>query len=125
MWTARPRMHLLRVFWLAAGLLAAGCADHGSYRLSWVFEGNEATATGCGLHGVDAIRVTGMNTEGEAEDASALCTPGEFARSVPVGTWNFTIHQIDVRGRPILLTDAQGQLLPDPTRTANITTHAE
>ena len=48
-----------------------------------------------------------------------------FAHSVPVGTWTFTVQQLDVRGRPITPTDAQGYPLPDPTATATIATDTE
>jgi len=83
----------------ALGALAiAGCADHGSYTLPWVFMGGEVANIGCGLHGVDSIHVTGSNTAGDGETATALCTDGQLAHSIPVGTWTFTVHQVDVRG---------------------------
>jgi hypothetical protein len=116
---------LSRALCLAGGLLTAGCADHGSYHFSWLFPGYEPAEVGCGLHGVDSIRVTGMNTDGEGEDVTTLCARGAFAHSVPVGTWTLTVHQIDVRGVPILLRDAQDQLLPDPTATVTITKDAD
>jgi len=106
---------------LAGGLSAAGCADHGSYSVTWTFVGGEAAPSGCGLHGVDTIHITGANTAGDGEDVIALCAPGAFTHEVPTGDWTFTFHQLDVRGRPIMPTDAQGQVVPDPTATATVT----
>jgi hypothetical protein len=106
---------------LACGLAsAAGCTDHGSYQASWTFVGNEAAGTGCGLHGVDTIHVTGASTAGDGEDLIAVCAPGGLTHEVPVGDWTFTFHQLDVRGREIVPTDAQGQPVPAPTATATV-----
>jgi hypothetical protein len=59
------------LFLLAGGALAAGCGAEGSYQLSWRFKYGEDTyapaATGCGLHGVDGIRITGGNNDGDSE----------------------------------------------------------
>lgn len=111
----------VRALFVAGGLSAAGCTDQGSYRVTWTFDG-EVTAAGaaCGLHGVDTIHVTGASAQGDGEDVIALCAPGEFTHEVPVGDWTFTVHQLDVRGRPIVPTDADGQPVPDPTATATI-----
>ena len=105
---------------LAGGLSAAGCTDHGSYKVSWTFVGGEAPESGCGQHGVDTIHVTGASTAGDGEDVVTLCAQHEFSHEVPVGDWTFTFHQQDVRGRPIMPTDAQGQPIPDPTATATV-----
>ena len=105
---------------LAGGLAAAGCTDHGSYKVSWTFVGREAPESGCGHHGVDTIHVTGASTAGDGEDVVTLCAQHEFSREVPVGDWTFTFHQQDVRGRPIMPTDDQGQAIPDPTATATV-----
>jgi hypothetical protein len=105
---------------LAGGLSAAGCTDHGTYSVSWTFVGGEPAGSGCGLHGVDTIRVTGASTAGDGEDVVTLCAPGAFTAEVPVGDWTFTIHQQDVRGRAIMPTDAQGEAIPDPTATATV-----
>ncbi len=113
----RSGVHLLFVL-LAGGVSAAGCADHGHYHVAWTFVGDEPAASGCGLHGVDAIHVTGASKQGDGEDVVTLCAPGGFTHEVPVGDWNFTFHQLDVRGRPIVLTDDQGGAVPDPTATA-------
>ena len=117
-----------RMLCLAGGLWAAGCTDYGSYRMSWIFAPDEPASTGCGQHGVDSIRMIGMSTEGDGAEVTTLCTtkqPGlpddaAFSHSVPVGTWTFTVQQLDVRGRPISPTDAQGYPLPDPTATATV-----
>ena len=109
-----------RTLCLAGGLWAVGCTDYGSYSLTWRFAPYEPANTGCGLHGVDSLRLTGMSTEGDGEDVTTLCAPGGFAHSVPVGTWTFTVQQLDVRGRPISPTDAQGYPVPDPTATASV-----
>ena len=43
-----------------------------------------------------------MSTEGDGEDVTTLCATAQpFSHSVPVGTWTFTVQQLDVRGRPI------------------------
>jgi hypothetical protein len=99
----------------AVGALAiAGCADHGSYTLSWQFAGGEPPSSGCGKHGVDSIHVTGTSTGGDSETATALCATGELSHSIPVGTWTFAVSQIDVRGVPIDPADAQAQPSPAP-----------
>ena len=113
----RSGLHLLFVL-LAGGMSAAGCADHGSYHVTWTFGGDKPVGTACGLHGVDAIRVTGASKQGDGEDVITLCVPGEFTHEVPVGDWTFTFHQLDVRGRPIAPPDGQGGAVPDPTGTA-------
>ena len=105
---------------LAGALSTAGCADHGSYKVTWTFTGGEAASSGCGLHGVDTIHVTGASTAGDGEDLITLCAPGELTHEVPVGDWTFTFHQLDVRGQPIMPVDAQGQPVPDPTATATV-----
>ena len=117
MWTWRSWSRLLC---LAGGLVAAGCTDYGSYSLEWKFAPEEPANTSCGLYGVDSLRLTGMSTEGDGEDVTTLCAPGSFAHSVPVGTWTFTVQQLDVRGHPIRPKDAQDQPLPDPTATATV-----
>lgn len=104
---------------LAGGLSAAGCTDHGSYRVSWTV-GGEPALSGCGHHGVDTIRVTGASTAGDGDDVITLCAQDPFTHEVPVGDWTFTFHQLDVRGRPITPTDAQGQAVQDPTATATV-----
>ena len=104
---------------LAGGLSAAGCTDHGSYTLSWKFPDDEASR-GCGLHGVDAIRVTGANTEGDHEHVIAVCSDGQLSHSVPVGSWTFNVNQLDVRGRPIEVFDADGAPVPAPMPAAVI-----
>jgi hypothetical protein len=121
-----------RMLCLAGGLWAVGCTDYGSYTVSWAFPpvepagANEPAATGCGKHGVDSIRLTGMSTEGDGAEVTTLCTNGQsFSQSVPVGTWTFTFQQLDVRGGPITPTDAQGYPVPAPTVTATIAVDTE
>jgi hypothetical protein len=107
----------MRRSWLwmlcAAGALVAGCTDYGSYRVEWRFlgRGGETVGADCGLHGVDSIRVIGSNAEGERDDFAALCTTGQLVRSVPVGTWTFSVQQVDVRGARADTVDAAGQPL--------------
>jgi len=36
---------------VATALAIAGCTDHGSYRVSWVFVGDEPAGVGCSQHG--------------------------------------------------------------------------
>jgi hypothetical protein len=122
MWTWRSWS---RIFCLAGGLSAVGCTDYGSYKVSWTFVGDGPEEVRCGQHGVDSLRVTGMSTEGDGEDVTTLCAPGSFAHSVPVGTWTFTVQQLDVRGTPIKPTDAQGYEVPDPTATASVAADTE
>ena len=64
--------------------------------------------------------MTGASTAGDGDDVIALCAQDPFTHEVPVGDWTLTFHQLDVRGRPITPTDAQGQVVPDPTATATI-----
>src|SRR4029079_7222094 len=99
---------------LAGGLSPAGCADHGTYTMSWQFTGGEPATSGCGLHGVDGIRVTGASTEGDHENFVGLCADGLLAHSVPAGNWTFMVNQLDVRGRTIEVFDADGAPLPAP-----------
>ena len=105
----------MRRSWLwtlcAAGALVAGCTDYGSYQVKWRFLGGDLESVGadCGLHGVDSIRVIGSNAEGERDDFTALCTSGQLVRSVPVGTWTFSVHQVDVRGGPADPVDVAGE----------------
>ena len=109
----------LRMLCLAGGLSAAGCTDYGSYQVSWTFVGRTAETVGadCGLHGVDSIRVIGTSTEGDHEDLSTLCPPGRLSHGVPVGTWTFAFHQIDVRGVPI---DPKENDAPVPPMAAGV-----
>ncbi|HEY7374353.1 MAG TPA: hypothetical protein VIF57_19475 [Polyangia bacterium] len=122
-----------RVLCLAGGVAgAAGCTDHGSYTAIWQFVGSEPALTGCGKHGVDSIRVTGMSTAGDSENVVAVCPGSGVTHSVPVGTWTFVVGQLDARGRQIFpsLLDAQGQVVldannnpmpaPDPTATVEV-----
>jgi hypothetical protein len=103
----------LRVLCLVGGFSAAGCTDYGTYTAHWQFGGSiENVSTDCGFHGVDSIRVIGTSTKGDHTDVTALCPPGELSSSVPVGTWTFAIHQIDVRGVPIDPKDGNGDLMP-------------
>jgi hypothetical protein len=108
------------IIFLAGGLSAAGCTDHGTYSVSWTFVGGEPARSGCGLHGVDTVHVTGSSTQGDTEDVTTLCALEGLTHEVPVGDWSFTFQQLDVRGRPIMPTDAQGQPVPDPTATATV-----
>ena len=95
------RRSWLQIICLAGGVSAAGCTDYGSYQVSWQFVGPEGANIGCGKHGVDSIRVVGTSKEGDRADAAAACTDGGLTHSVPVGTWTFSIHQIDIRGQLI------------------------
>ena len=88
-----------RVLSLAGGLSAAGCADHGSYHVGWNFGDADPAGSGCGHHGVDALRVTGASSQGDSDDVTALCALGALTHEVPVGDWTLTLHQLDVRGR--------------------------
>lgn len=89
----------------AAGLLmAAGCSQSGSYRLSWVFVANGVTqspAVGCGQHGVDSILANGTDGNGNGVQVIALCVPGQFNGTAPPGTWTFTMQMLDAEQKPI------------------------
>jgi hypothetical protein len=104
----------LRVLCLLGGFSAAGCTDYGTYNVSWQFVVSApppavaGAGADCGFHGVDSIRVIGSSTEGDHEDFTALCPPGKLSHGVPVGTWTFAVHQIDVRGVVIDPKDAAG-----------------
>jgi hypothetical protein len=85
----------------AASVFAiASCTDtdHGSYQVSWVFEGDEPAGVGCGLHGVGAIRVTGVTDQGGSHETTTPCASGQLTHAVPVGTWAFTIRPLDPQG---------------------------
>jgi len=97
----RPLLFSLILF---GGTLAAGCTPQGSYRLAWTFADAPAAA-GCGAHGVDGVRITGGNTDGDGEDIVAVCSAGEIVRERPVGRWNLVVHQVDVRGAQISVPD--------------------
>jgi hypothetical protein len=86
---------------LAGGLSAAGCTDYGGFEVEWQFVGGEGANTGCGQHGVDSIRVIGTSSEGERADIAATCTDGRLEHNVPVGSWTFSVRQLDVRGQPV------------------------
>ena len=90
---------------LIGGTFAAGCTTEGSYRLAWMFANDEPAAAGCGAHGVDGVRITGGNTDGDSEDIVAVCSAGEIVRTRPVGRWNLVVHQVDVRGAQINVPD--------------------
>jgi|SRR6478735_6046249 len=121
----RSWLHALS-FFLAGGLSAAGCTDHGNYTVKWEFSTGDGAAAGCGAHGVSTIRVTGSSTKGDGDEVAALCAgiarmpDGKFTHEVPVGDWTFAFHQLDVRGRPIVVLDDQGQPIPDPTATGTV-----
>jgi hypothetical protein len=100
-------------------LAAAGCTSYGSYQVGWQFVGGEEANTGCGQHGVASIRVIGSSTEGEREDVVGVCADGGLTHSVPVGSWTFSVHQFDVRGRRIDMLDADGNPVA-PTAAAVI-----
>jgi hypothetical protein len=88
----------------ALGVLAcalAGCGSKGSYRIHWTFPDGMDAASGCGFHGVDAIRITGADSSGDGEDITAVCTAGSLVNSVATGTWAFAIHSLDVTGQLI------------------------
>ena len=90
---------------LLGGTFAAGCTTEGSYRLAWMFANDEPAAAGCGAHGVDGVRITGGNSDGDSEDIVAVCSAGEIVRTRPVGRWNLVVHQVDVRGTAINVPD--------------------
>src|SRR5262245_22819151 len=109
-----------------AALTAIGCQKTGGYTLTWYFGTAGDAPAACGAHGVDAIRVTGTSTEGDGEDVTAVCAAGGITHGVPIGTWTFMVHQLDVRGREIVVAqlDAYGKpvmdgdqvvLVPNPT----------
>jgi hypothetical protein len=125
----RPRFAVVFAW---GALTAAGCAKTGGYSVSWSFAAEGDAHAACGAHGVDGIRVTGASTEGDGDDVTALCADGQLTRGVPVGTWTFMFHQLDVRGREIVVTqlDAYGKpvldannqptTVPNPTAAADI-----
>ena len=84
-----------------AALGAAGCQKTGGYTISWHFA-TETAPAGCGAHGVDTILVTGASMEGDGESVAAVCADQTLTHGVPVGTWTFMVHQLDVQGREIL-----------------------
>jgi hypothetical protein len=99
---------------LGVVFVAGGCSHNGDVELAWQFAGAsgavEGAADGCGFHGVDSVLVTGSSDIGEGMNAIGLCTPGSLRRAVPVGTWTFSIHTLDVHGKAIFPLD-----MPDGT----------
>lgn len=86
----------------AGALAAAGCAPEGSYQVTWGFVGaggqEELAPTGCGAHGVDAIRILGVSSGG-SHDLIAACTAGGATGSLTPGTWLFGIHALGLDGK--------------------------
>jgi hypothetical protein len=128
----------------AGGLALAGCTPTGTYQVSWNFfaradgtGGPESAGDGCGLHGVDAILVTGTSG-GNGSSKIGLCTsrppsgtpnlgdviPGWLSGSVATGDWSFTITPLDVHGTQLTggaptasLTVSDGMTTAFPTVT--------
>jgi hypothetical protein len=109
-----------------AALTGVACQKTGGYAVTWSFETPGDASAACGAHGVDAIRITGSSTGGDGEDVTAVCAAGGITHGVPIGTWTFMVHQVDVRGREIVVyqLDADGkpvmegdQLVPVPNPT--------
>lgn len=93
---------------LVGGVVCAasgGCSHDGDAEVAWQFMNAsgevETAADGCGRYRVDSILVTGSSDSGEGMNAIGLCTPGSLRRAVAVGTWTFSIHMLDVRGKTI------------------------
>jgi hypothetical protein len=100
-----PRSLALGLCATAALTLAiAGCKQDGSYRVSWSFVADassgepQSAAFGCGQHGVDAILVSAIDTNADGDQVLAICTQGQVARGVPVGTWAFQVQALDAQG---------------------------
>jgi hypothetical protein len=91
----------------ASLLMAAGCSQSGSYRLSWVFVVDKYTgqtqssAVGCGQHGVDSILANGTDGNGNSVQVIALCVPGQFNGTAQPGKWSFTAQMLDAEQKPI------------------------
>jgi hypothetical protein len=115
------------VVFAVAALTALGCQKTGNYTLTWFFETAGDAPAACGAHGVDGIRVTGASTGGDGEDITAVCAAGGITHGVPIGTWTFMVHQLDVRGREIVVyqldaygkpvVDQYNQMVPVPNQT--------
>jgi hypothetical protein len=107
------RRALLVGMMVAAGALGAGgCTPEGTVELTWQFpviaaRGNEpeSAPAGCGSHGIDSLMITGANDAGDGATIVALCTAGWVRRDVPVGTWSFAFHSVDIQGRLIRALD--------------------
>ena len=118
-----------------AALTGVACQKTGGYTLTWSFETVGDAPAVCGARGVDAIRVTGSSTEGDGENVTAVCAAGGITHGVPIGTWTFMVHQLDVRGREIVVwqvdadgkpvTDTNGANVPVPNPTTAPTTIGE
>jgi hypothetical protein len=128
----------------AGGLALAGCTPTGTYQVSWNFfaraDGTgdlQSAGDGCGLHGVDAILVTG-SSGGNGSSKIGLCTsrppsgtpnlgnvtPGWLSGSVATGDWSFKIDPLDVHGTVLpggvttaLMTVSNGMTTTFPTVT--------
>ena len=114
----------IAVAWLGA-LSAAGCTDHGSYTVTWTFVGGGADAgprAGCGLHGVDSIRVIGREHGGRRRRRHRAVRRRASSPHERAGR-DLDLHRSPARraracrSTPI---DAQGQPVPDPTATVTV-----
>src|SRR5438105_3305028 len=52
----------------------------------------EPAESACSRHGVLAVRIIGVSSDGTGEDVTVPCTPGSYSHSVATGTWTFAVH---------------------------------
>jgi hypothetical protein len=101
-----PRVgSVLLALGLAVVCAVGGCSHDGDVEIAWQFTGPsgepEMAADSCGRLGVDSMLVTGSSGSGDGMSTIGLCTPGSLRRAVPVGTWTFSLHMLDIRGKSI------------------------
>jgi hypothetical protein len=84
-----------------AALSAGACSQSGTYKMTWSFVTGEDAASGCGAHGVQAVRITGVTDAGSSDEIVAPCSAGELTRGVSPGNWTLTAHMLDGRNRPL------------------------
>jgi len=106
-----------------AALSAGACSQSGTYKMTWSFVTGEDAASGCGAHGVQAVRITGLTDGGSTDEIVAPCTAGALSRGVSPGNWTFTAHMLDGHDR-FLGTEApadQGQVTIGDGTTTDLT----
>jgi hypothetical protein len=103
--------------------LCGGCGSDGNYQATWNFFApagaiapTEDASSACGAHGVDAIRVSAVNPDGERHEATGLCTQGWLAAGIGLGEWQFTFDQLDGKGDVIPLPEG----VSGPERSAKV-----
>jgi hypothetical protein len=114
--------------------LCGGCGSDGNYQVTWNFFASpgaiaandltEDASSACGAHGVDAIRVSAVNPDGDRHETTGLCTQGQLAAGIGLGEWQFTFYQLDGKGDvippPEGVSDPQSSAKVESKATADL-----